>query len=83
MTRADQSIPKTLLLYLKRNVSQTLKVATQKKFFLSVYIIDTTCFGECLLFHLITRRHYFLYKFIVTQRLGEAAMLLYSLKQAF
>ena len=26
---------------------------------LSVYIIDTTCYDECFLFHVITRRHYF------------------------
>ena len=38
---------------------------------------------ECFLFHVITRRNYFLYKFIVTQRLGTAAIVLCSLKQAF
>ena len=40
-----------------------------KKHFPSVYIIDTTCFDECFLFHVITGRHYFLKKFMVTQGL--------------
>ena len=31
----------------------------------SVHIIDTNCFDECLLFHVITGRNYFLYKFSV------------------
>ena len=44
---------------------------------------DTICFDECFLFHVITGRHYFLYKFIITQRFGETAMLLCSLKQVF
>ena len=30
---------------------------------------------------MITARHYFLYKFVITQRFGETAMLLCSLKQ--
>ena len=58
-----------------------LKVVTAKKSFPSVYIIDTTCFDECFLFHLITGRHYFLHKIFVTNRFGETAMLLCSLKQ--
>ena len=57
-----------------------LKVAATKKSFPSVCTIDTTCFDECFLFHVITGRHYFLHKFIVTQRLGTIAMLLYALK---
>ena len=48
-----------------------LKVATAKKSFPSVYMINTTCFDECFLFHVLTGRHYFLYKFIVTQRFGQ------------
>ena len=55
----------------------------QKKPFPSVYIISTTCFDECFLFHLMTGRHYFLCKFIDTQWFGTTAMLLRSLKQVF
>ena len=51
-----------------RETSHTpLKVAVARKSFSSVYIIDTTCFNECFLFHVITARH-ILYKFFVTQR---------------
>ena len=57
-----------------------LKVTAARKYFSSVYIIDTTSFGECFLFHVITGRHYFLYKFIVTQKFGTSAMLLHSLR---
>ena len=60
-----------------------LKVGTSKKYFPKAYIIDTTCFGKCLLLHVITGRRYSLYKFIVIQRFGETAMLLCSLKQMF
>ena len=35
------------------------KVAAAKKVLSTVYVIDTTCFNECFLFHVITRRHYF------------------------
>ena len=40
-------------------------------------------FDECFLFHATTGIHYFLYKFVVTQRFGETATLLCSLKQVF
>ena len=36
-----------------------LKVAAAKKSFPSVFIIDTTCYDECFLFHVITGRHHF------------------------
>ena len=39
-----------------------------------MYIIITICFDECFLFHMITGKNYFLYKFIVTQRFGETAV---------
>ena len=60
-----------------------LTAAAAKKPFPSVYIFDTTCFDKCFLFRVVTGRHYFLYKFIVTQRFGETTMMLYSLKQVF
>ena len=45
--------------------------------------MDTTCFDECFLFRVITGRHPFLYKPIVTQKFDVTAMLLRSLKQVF
>ena len=45
--------------------------------------MDSTCFDECFLFRVITRRHSFLYKLIITQKFGVTAMLLRSLKQVF
>ena len=36
-----------------------LKVAAAKEFFLSVFIIDTTCFDECFPFHVITANSIF------------------------
>ena len=42
----------------KETLHKPLKVATAKKYFLSVHIIDTTCFDDCFLFHIITGRHF-------------------------
>ena len=73
-----------MLLCLKRNFSQTFKSSSCKKVFPKcAYHIDTICFNECFLFHVMIERRYFLYKFIFTQRFVETAMLLYSLKQVF
>ena len=36
-----------------------LKVEAAKNSFPGVYIIDTTCFDECFLFHVMTGRYYF------------------------
>ena len=78
----DQGILQTLLLYLKRNVSQAFRSSNCKKVFSKcVYIWYN--FPQCFLLHVITGRHYFLYKFIVTQRIGTTVMLLRSLKQMF
>ena len=44
-----------------------LEVAAAKKFFSSVFLIDTTCFDRCFLFHVTIGRHC-LHKFFVTQR---------------
>ena len=82
-THTDQSILQIFLLSLKKNISQTFKTAAPKKSFPNAYIIDTTFFDECFLFHVIIGRHYFLYIFIVTQRFDTTAMLLRSLKQLF
>ena len=38
----------------KERSHKPLKLAAAKKSFSSVYIIDTTCFGEFFLFHVIT-----------------------------
>ena len=67
----------------KETSHKRLKVAVAKKSFPSVYIIDTICFDECFSFHVISGRHYFLYKFNVTKRFGETPMLLCSLKKGF
>ena len=67
----------------KEKSHKSLKVAAAKKSFSSVYIIDTTCFGKCFLFHVIAGRHYFSYNFIVNQRFSTIAMLLRSLRQVF
>ena len=45
--------------------------------------IDASYFDDCFLFHVITGRHCFLNKFIVTQRFITTAMLVSSLKQVF
>ena len=79
----DQSILPTSLLCPKRNISRTLKSSSCKKSLPSVYIMDATCFDECFLFRVITGRHSFLHKLIVTQRFDVTAMLLRSLKQVF
>ena len=44
------------------------KVAAAKKDFSSVYVIDATCFHECFLFRVVTGRHYFWQKLVVTLR---------------
>ena len=56
----------------KETSQKPLKVAAATTSFSGVCIIVKTCFDECFLFHIITGRHYFLYKF-VTQRFGTAA----------
>ena len=43
----------------KETCDKPLKVATAKKSFPNVYIIDTTYFNECFLFHVIAGRHNF------------------------
>ena len=72
------------LIYLKINVSQTFESSTCKQNFLpSVYVIGTACFDECFWFYAVIGRHYFLYKFIATQKFFAFTMLLRSLKQVF
>ena len=44
-----------------------LQVPAAKPFFSSVYVTGATCFDECFLFYVITGRHYFSWKFIVTE----------------
>ena len=48
----------------KETSHKPLKVAAAKKKLPNVCTIDTTCFDECSLFHVITGRHYLLYSFI-------------------
>ena len=44
----------------KETTHKLSKVAAVENFSSSVDIIDTTCFAECFLFHLITGSHCFL-----------------------
>ena len=54
-TDKDQSILQAFLLAVSKETShKPLKVAAAKKFFPIVFIIDTTCFDKCFLFHMIT-----------------------------
>ena len=55
----------------KETTHKPLKVAVAKSLFSSVYVIGTTCFDECFSFDVITRRHYFSWKFIATLRLSS------------
>ena len=59
-----------ILYYIKETTHKSLKVAAAKSLFCSVYIIGTTCFDECFSFYVITKRHYFSWKFIATLRLS-------------
>ena len=43
----------------KETSHKPLKSSRRKKSFPSVYIIDTSCFDEYFLFHVITGKHYF------------------------
>ena len=65
-TQTDQSMP---FAFLQETTHKPLKVASAKSLFSSVYVIGTTCFGECFLFYVISKRHYFSWKFIVTLKL--------------
>ena len=51
-TPTDQIHYNFFLLW-KQTSHKTLKVADEKNFFSSVYVIDTACFDECFLFHVI------------------------------
>ena len=53
---------RAFLFCLKRDTHRPSKVVPLSP----VCFIGTTCFDECFLFHVITRRHYLLYEFIVT-----------------
>ena len=66
----------------KETPHKHVKVAAARKFLSSVYIIDTTCFDECFLFHMITGRHYFLIQISHYSGLVHV-VLLSSLKQVF
>ena len=44
--------------FLQETTHKPLKVASAKSLFSSVYVIGTTCFGECFSFYVITKRHY-------------------------
>ena len=62
-TQTHQSMPRV---FLQETTRKPLKVASAKSLFSSLYVIGTTCFGECFSFYVITKRHYFSWKFIFT-----------------
>ena len=81
--RSPWTPPLDARLVRKGTSHKPLKVVPAKKSFPSLCTIDTTCFDECFLLHVITERHYFLYKFLVTQMFGRTSILLHFLKQVF
>ena len=50
----------------KETTHKPLKVAAAIILFSCVYVIGTACFGQCFSFSVITKRHYFSWKLIVT-----------------
>ena len=68
-TKLWQAFSYFILYYIKETTHKSLKVAAAKSLFCSVYIIGTTCFDECFSFYVITKRHYFSWKFIITRKL--------------
>ena len=66
-----------------KEMSNLQKQKLQKNVSLCVYVIGITCFDKRFLFHVIPGRHYFFYKFIITQSYFGTTMLLYSLKKLF
>ena len=56
--------------------SQTFNSSNIKNLLASIYVIETTFFDKCFLFHVITGRHWILQKFIVIKRFFSTVMLL-------
>ena len=67
----------------KKRPQKPLKVAATKTLISNVYVIGTTCFDECVLFYVITGRHYFSWKINVNMRIFLNVMLMPSLKPVF
>ena len=65
-TQTDQSMPRV---FLQETTHKALKVTSAKSIFSSVYVIGRTWFGDCFSFYVITKGHYFSWKFIVTLNL--------------
>ena len=64
----------------KETTHKPLTVAAANSLFSSVHVIGTTSFDECFSLYVITKRHYFSWKFIVT---FLSAILLLSFKPVF
>ena len=65
LCREDSYRPNYASSFLVLSEKETKTFKSRSKFqflFSSVYVIYTTCFDECFLFHVMTERHYFLYK---------------------
>ena len=57
--KKTQNRPKYTSRFFLSTTHTPSKVATTKKNFSSVYVIDATSFDECFLLHVVTGRHYF------------------------
>ena len=65
----DQSTLQVLLLCSNRHTNlQKKQLEKKKKKISNVYVIDGTSFDECFLFQVVTGRHYFWQKFVLTLR---------------
>ena len=64
----DQSTLQVLLLCSNRHTNLQKKQLEKKKKISNVYVIDGTSFDECFLFQVVTGRHYFWQKFVLTLR---------------
>ena len=82
-TQADQSMPSDFLLCLKRKTHKALKVAAVNSLFSNMYVIGTAYFVECFSFSVVTKRHCFSRKFVVTLRLFLSTILELSLNPVF
>ena len=64
----------------KERTHKPLKMAAEKSFFSSVYVIGAACFSECSLFYMITGRLYFFLKVYQYPEIFLNSILLHSLK---
>ena len=66
MQKKDSSGQSIVQVFFRKEAAHKPKESDTKNLLSSVYVIETTCFDEWCLFHLITYKISFLQKFIVT-----------------